>query len=98
MGLKMILIDMELPKGCNNCRFCDVIDDFKCTAMEPERDDVFMDLYVLEDNYPEKPDDCPLMEFKTGKWTKNQFHEWLDTWNELVKDGESKEQQSEVEK
>lgn len=60
----MILIDMETPGGCADCRFCDVFDDFRCTAMEPDREDAYMDLYVLEAEESPKPDDCPIISTK----------------------------------
>lgn len=58
----MIQIDMEMPGSCADCRLCSVVEDCRCMAMPRDRDDVYMDLYVLGEEETLKPEDCPLME------------------------------------
>ncbi len=59
---KYVAIEMEMPESCAECRFCSYIDEFKCRAMPPDRDDVYMELYFFGEEDTPKPDDCPLLE------------------------------------
>lgn len=52
----MVLIDMEKPQSCEECRFCEYEQGY-CTALP-----------VGEWRRITDMSECPLMEQKTGKW------------------------------